>query len=106
MVFANFQKIDVFEKTTKILDFRSIFGGQNHKKSRKNYVEKYMFFLICFFGVFFCDFLKFWLNFGLPGPSKNLKKSKKDEFLTCSVLKDGSERVQGRFGNDFLMVLD
>ena len=31
---------------------------------------------------------------------------KKIEFLTYSVLKDSSERVQGRFWDDFFMVLD
>ena len=55
---------------------------------------------------FFGDFLKIWLNFGRPGLSRNLKKSDKIEFSTCSVLKDGSESIQGRFGDDFLMVLD
>ena len=31
-------KINVFDKSTKNLDFESIFGGQNHEKSMKNRV--------------------------------------------------------------------
>ena len=44
MVFAHFQKIDVFEKVRKDLDFGIVFGGQNHEKSRKKGVENHVFF--------------------------------------------------------------
>jgi len=101
-----FEKSMFPKKRWKKLDFSSIFGGQNHENSRKNGVEKYAFFLIWFFCVFFAVFLQFSLNFGRPGPSKNLKKYEKNEFLKCSVLKDGSKRVQGRFCHAFSMVLN
>ena len=40
MVFANFQKIDVFEKSAK----KHRFWSQNQEKSRTNGVENHVFF--------------------------------------------------------------
>ena len=44
MFFASFQKIDVFEKSTKKPRFWNLFCGQNHEKSRKKGVENHVFF--------------------------------------------------------------
>ena len=43
------------------------------------------------------NFSDFGSILGVPGPSKNGKKSEKIDFLTRSVLKKGSGRVQGGF---------
>ena len=51
----------------------------------------------------FSDFA--WI-LGGPGLSKNLTKSKKIDFRTRSVLKEGSGRVLGRFWEDFDEILD
>ena len=51
-----------------------------------------------FFDIFFLNLAQFWPAWALQ---KFEKIGEKNEFLTCSVLKDGSERGQGRFWIDF-----
>ena len=104
MVFANFHKIDVFEKMRKNLDFGVVFGGQSEEKSRTNCVEKHTFFLLRFFGDvlrFLMIFARFWEARGPPKIEKKLKKSQKIDFLTRSVLKEGSGRVLRGFWDGF-----
>ena len=91
------------------MDFGSVFGGRNGERSRKNCVEKHAFFRYQFFSVFL-RFLAILLGFWeAPGPQKfekNQKKSKKINFPTRSVLKEGSGTVLGRFWEDFERVVD
>ena len=73
----DFHKIDVFEKVAKNVDFGLVFAGQNDGKSRKNGVEKCVFFLLPFFGVFFRFFeilARFWEARGRPKIDKKSKK--------------------------------
>ena len=82
------------------MDLGYIFGDRRGEKSRKNCVEKHAFFGYRFFSVFL-RFLAILLGFWeAPGPQKiekNRKKSEKIDFLTRSVLKEGSGRVLGGF---------
>ena len=90
-----FTKSTFSNKVPKNLDFGMVFGGHNGKKSRKNGVEKHVFFNIDFL-VFFCDFFSdFGSILGGPGPSKNRKKIEKIDFSTRSFFKEGSGRVLG-----------
>ena len=103
-----FTKSTFSKKRRKIIDFGAVFGGQNDEKSRKNGVEKRVFFLLRFF----CDFLRifailgrFWEASGPQKMAKILKKSIFFDFLTRSVLKEVSGRALGRFWEGFGMVL-
>ena len=49
------------------------------------------------FLAFFSDFSRFWLDFGRPRAVKKFKKIEKIDFVTRSVLKEGSGRVLGGF---------
>ena len=107
MVFANFHKIDVFEKMRKNLDFGVVFGGQSEEKSRTNCVEKHTFFLLRFFGDvlrFLMIFARFWEARGPPKIEKKLKKSQKiakNRFFNAFSFEggfwEGSKRVLGWF---------
>ena len=62
------------------------------------------FFNFDFFNFFF-DFSRFWLDFGRPRALQKVKKSEKIDFFSRSVLKKGSGRVLGGFGEDLGRVL-
>ena len=52
--------------------------------------------MVCFLGFFvffFCEFIEFWLNFGMPWPLQKLEKIEKIEFSEHSDLTEGSGRV-------------
>ena len=66
-----FTKSTFSKKVRKNLDFGVVFGGQNDKKSRKNCVEKRVFFLTSNFWRSFAIFSDFGSILGGPGPSKN-----------------------------------
>ena len=109
MVFANFHKIDVFEKMRKNLDFGVVFGGQSEEKSRTNCVEKHTFFL----HRFFCDFLRFLMIFArfwqARGPQKIEKKLKKSQkiaknrFFNAFSFEGGFWEGSGTVSGGFLM---
>ena len=104
-----FTKSTFAKKVRKNLDFGIVFGGQNGEKSRKNGVEKRVFFQLRFFGVFLRNFAilaRFWESPSLQKIEKNQKKSSFFDFLTRSVLKKGSGRVLGRFWDDFGRILN
>ena len=58
----------------------------------------------------FCDFFRFWLDFGRPGAVKKSKKIEKNctkiDFGMDSVLKEASGRVLGGFWESFGIVLE
>ena len=62
------------------------------------------FFNFGFFSFFF-DFSRFWLDFGRPRALQKLKKIKKIDLFSRSVLKGGSGRVLGGFWEDLGRVL-
>ena len=109
---ANSHKIDVFRKSSKKvrknLDFGVVLGGQNQEKSRKNRVEKHVFFQLRFFSDFFRFFVifgGFWEAPGGPKINKKLKKSCSGRswnmFGFERGFQEGSGRVLGRFWEDF-----
>ena len=82
------------------MDFGSVFGGRNGETSRKNGVEKRLFFRLRFFRVFlrfFAMLARIWEPSESPKFEKIRKKLNKISFLTRSFLKEGSGKVLGRF---------
>ena len=75
-------------------------------KNREKMVFKTCVFFDFVFFSFFCDFLRFSEDLGVPGPSKKLQKIEKIEFLTRSFLKEGFGRVLGGFWDGFGRVLE
>ena len=113
MVFVNFHKIDVFEKSVKKnIDFGVVFGCQNHKKSVKNRVWNYSFFWHRFcsrFFVIFHDFCGFWEALGAPKNHKKIEKIEKVAFGTLfkflMILGAILGVILGGFWEDFKWIL-
>ena len=104
-----FTKSSFSKKMRKTFDFGVVFGGQNDEKSRKNGVEKRIFFQLRFFHVFLRFFgilARFWEARGPQKIEKNWKNSKKIDFLTRSFLKGGSGRVLEGFWDGFERILN
>ena len=91
------------------MDFGQILGTFSEAEAEKNQekivLKNTRFFYIDFSAFFFAIFSDFAWILGGARPSKNWKKSETIDFLTRSVLKEGSGRVLGRFWDGFGTVL-
>ena len=101
----DFYKIGVSEKVAKNRRFRLHFRRSKRRKiDTKRCWKTRIFFNFDFFA-FFAILARFWEARGLPKIWKKTKKSKKIDFWTRSVLKEGSGRILGgfweRFWSDF-----
>ncbi len=73
-----FTKSTFSKKVRKNIDFGVVFGSQNDEKSRKNAVEKHVFFEHRFFSVFLrilAIWDGFWEALGAPKINKKSKKT-------------------------------
>ena len=93
-------------QTTSILES---FSEAETTKNRENMMLKNMFFFDIDFLALFCDFLRFWLDFGSPRALKKLRKIEKNRFLNAFIFEggfwEGSGSVLGRFFDDFERIL-
>ena len=102
MVLANFQKIDVFEKSMQKLQFWLHFGMPKPLKIHQKSCLKFMLVFNTAFSAFFSVFLRFWLDLGRPREVQKLEKSLKKRFR-CVF----QARLDFRydFGSDFRTIL-
>ena len=79
------------------------------KNQEKMVLKNVRFFNIDFLA-FFCDFLRFWLDFGRPRAVKKLKKNGKNRFFNVLSFEggfwEGSGRVLGEFWDGFGRILE
>ena len=75
MVFVNFHEINVFENNVKkTLNLDSFSEAETTKNREKMLLKNVCFFNFDFLA-FFCDFFRFWLDFGRPRAVKKIRKN-------------------------------
>ena len=105
---TNFTKSTFPKKVPKNLDFGVVFGSQNDEESRKNRVEKYVFFEHRFFGVFF-RFLRILARFWEAKNHQKIEKKPKKSILAWALFLrrllrgfwEGFGRLLDEFWKDF-----
>ena len=102
MVLANFQKIDVFEKSMQKVQFCLHFGMSKPLKIDKKSCLKLMLVSIPFLFTFFSVFQRFWFDLGTPREVQKLEKSPKKR-VRCVFQARLDFRYE--FGSDFRTIL-
>ena len=101
MVFVNFHEINVFENNAKKTSNLDSFSEAETTKNREKIVLKSVCYFKLRFFRFFCDFSRFWLDFGKPRAVQKFKKFEKNRFCDTFSFEggfwEGSGGVLGRF---------